>query len=185
MLKSDYRRGPHTTYEIHLHLVWVTKYRRPVLRGEVGERLREIIRELCAADDVSILKGHVARDHVHLFLSIPPQVTISRLVQRLKRASSYKLLAEYSKLKKKFWGRHLWARGYFVCSSGNVTDEVIAAYIEQHSEAGGTDDGFRVEGEDADEPSPANFDAFEPRAARHTADFQSASRKPPPLGGGR
>jgi putative transposase len=134
-------------------LVWVTKYRRPVLRKEVGERLREIIRELCAADDVSILRGHVARDHVHLFLSIPPQVTISRLVQRLKRKSSYKLLAEYSKLKKKFWGRHLWARGYFVCSSGNVTDEVIAAYIEQQSEMGGTDDGFRVEGESADDTS--------------------------------
>jgi putative transposase len=185
MLKSDYRRGPHTTYEIHLHLVWVTKYRRPVLRGEVGERLREIIRELCAADDVSILKGHVARDHVHLFLSIPPQVTISRLVQRLKGKSSYKLLAEYSKLKKKFWGRHLCARGYFVCSSGNVTDEVIAAYIEQQTEQGGTDDGFRVEAEDVEATQPPLIEALEPRAARPKADFQSASRKPPPLGGGR
>jgi putative transposase len=184
VLKPEYRRGPHTTYEIHLHLVWVTKYRRPVLRKEVGERLREIIRELCAADDVSILRGHVARDHVHLFLSIPPQVTISRLVQRLKGKSSYKLLAEYSKLKKKFWGRHLWARGYFVCSSGNVTDEVIAAYIEQQSEMGGTDDGFRVEGENADDTQPPLRDALEPRSARHKADFQSATRKPPPLGGG-
>ena len=185
MLKSDYRRGPHTTYEIHLHLVWVTKYRQPVLRGEVGERLREIIRELCAADDVSILRGHVARDHVHLFLSIPPQVTISRLVQRLKGKSSYKLLAEYSRLHKKFWGRHLWARGYFVCSSGNVTDEVIAAYIEHQSEMGGTDDGFKVEAEDAADSQPPLLDAREPRSARHNADFQSATPKPPPLGGGR
>jgi putative transposase len=185
MLKSDFRRGPHTTDEIHLHLVWVMKYRRPVLRGEVGERLRELIRELCAAGDVSILKGPVARDHVHLFLSIPPQVTISRLVQRLKGKSSYKLLAEYSQLKKKFWGRHLWARGYFVCSSGNVTDEVIASDIEQQTEAGGTDDGFRVEGEDANESLPPLDDACEPRSARHKADFQSAPRTPPPLGGGR
>ncbi len=148
MLKSNYRHGPHTVYEIHLHIVWVTKYRRAILVGEVGERVRELIRELCAAEDVTILKGHVARDHVHLFLSIPPQVTISRLLQRLKGKSSYKMLAEYSHLRKKFWGRHLWARGYFVCSSGNVTDEVIAAYIEQQSEMTGTDDGFRVEGQE-------------------------------------
>jgi len=90
----------------------------------------------------------VARDHVHLFVSIPPQVTISRFLQRLKGKSSYKLLAEYSHLRKKFWGRHLWARGYFVCSSGNVTDEVIAAYIEHQSELASTDDSFRVAGQE-------------------------------------
>jgi putative transposase len=148
VLKSDYRRGPHTVYELHLHIVWVTKYRRPVLAGEVGERVRELIRELCGAEDVTILKGHVARDHIHLFVSIPPQLTISRFVQRLKGKSSYKMLAEFSHLRKKFWGRHLWARGYFVCSSGNVTDEVIAAYIERQTEMTGADDSFRVEGEE-------------------------------------
>jgi putative transposase len=148
VLKSDYRRGPHTVYELHLHIVWVTKYRRSVLAGEVGERVRELIRELCAAEDVTILKGHVARDHIHLFVSIPPQLTISRFVQRLKGKSSYKMLAEFSHLRKKFWGRHLWARGYFVCSSGNVSDEVIAAYIERQTEMTSTDDSFRVEGEE-------------------------------------
>jgi putative transposase len=148
VLKSDYRRGPHTVYELHLHIVWVTKYRWSVLAGEVGERVRELIRELCAAEDVTILKGHVARDHIHLFVSIPPQLTISRFVQRLKGKSSYEMLAEFSHLRKKFWGRHLWARGYFVCSSGNVTDEVIAVYIERQTEMTGTDDSFRVEGEE-------------------------------------
>ena len=185
MLKSDYRRGPHTVYEVHLHIVWVTKYRRPVLAGVVGERVRELIRELCAVEDVTILKGHVARDHVHLFVSIPPQVTISRFLQRLKGKTSYKLLAEFMHLRKKFWGRHLWARGYFVCSSGNVTDEVIAAYIEHQSELTGTDDGFRVEGQAADAPQPGRSDALPPRSARPEADFQSAPPKPPPLGGGR
>ena len=77
-----------------------------------------------------------------------PQVTISRLLQRLKGKSSYKMLAEFSHLRKKFWGRHLRARGYFLCSTGNVTDDVIAAYIEQQSAMTGTDDGFRVEGQD-------------------------------------
>jgi putative transposase len=141
-----YRHGAHTVFEIHLHLVWTTKYRKPVMTGEVGLRVREVIRQVCRAEEVDILKGHVSRDHVHLFVSIPPQVTISRLVQRVKGKSSHTLLNEYSHLRKAFWGRHLWARGYFCCSSGNVTDEVIAQYIENQQEEEDAD--FRVEGED-------------------------------------
>ena len=87
------------------------------------------------------MKGHVAKDHVHLFVSIPPQVTISRL---LKGKTAQHLLAEYPHLKKQFWGRHLWARGYFCCSSGNVTDEVIAKYIAEQNVDQDTD--FRVDG---------------------------------------
>jgi putative transposase len=142
---SQYRHGAHTVYEIHLHLVWITKYRRPALTGEVGLRLRDLIREICGQHDAQILKGHVSRDHVHLFVSIPPQVTISRLVQRLKGKTAYKLFQEFPHLRKKFWGQHLWARGYFCCSSGNVTDEVIMRYIEEQRHD--TDADFRVEGE--------------------------------------
>ena len=141
-----YRHGAHTVFEIHLHLVWTTKYRKPVMGGEVGLRVREVIRQVCRAEEVDILKGHVSKDHVHLFVSIPPQVTISRLVQRLKGKSSHTLLNEYSHLRKAFWGRHLWARGYFCCSSGNVTDEVIKQYIENQQEE--EDAEFRVEGEE-------------------------------------
>jgi len=142
-----YRHGAHTVFEIHMHLVWTTKYRKPVMTGEVGLRVREVIRQVCRAEEVDILKGHVSKDHVHLFVSIPPQVTISRLVQRVKGKSSHTLLNEYSHLRRAFCGRHLWARCYFCCSSGNVTDEVIAQYIEnqQHEE----DAEFRVEGEDS------------------------------------
>ena len=144
---TDYRHGAHTVFRIHLHIVWVTKYRKPVMTGEVGLRLRELIREICGNSEVTIIKGHVARDHVHLFVSVPPQVTISRLVQMLKGKSSYKMMHEFPHLRKKFWGRHLWARGYFCVSSGNVTDEVIKEYIEQQSRD--QDSDFRVEGEDA------------------------------------
>ena len=143
---KDYRRGAHTVFEIHLHLVWTTKYRKPALRGEVGVRVRELIRQVCKQHEVTIMRGHVAKDHVHLFVSIPPQVTISRLVQWLKGKTSYKLLGEYGHLRKQFWGRHVWARGYFCCSSGNVTDEVILEYIANQQEEG--DGEFRVEGED-------------------------------------
>jgi putative transposase len=72
-----------------------------------------------------------------MLVSIPPQIAISRLVQRLKGKSSHKLLHSFDSLKKQFWGRHMWGRGYFCCSSGNVTDEVIKAYIENQS----NDDG--------------------------------------------
>ncbi len=145
---TDYRHGAHTVFRIHLHIVWVTKYRKPMMTGEVGLRLRELIREICGNAEVTIIKGHVARDHVHLFVSLPPQVTISRLVQMLKGKSSYKMMHEFPHLRKKFWGRHLWARGYFCVSSGNVTDEVIKEYIEQQSHD--QDSDFRVEGEAAE-----------------------------------
>jgi len=141
---KEYRRGAHTVFEIHLHLVWTTKYRRPALTGEVALRVRDLIREICGQHEVTILKGHVAKDHLHLFVSIPPQVTISRLIQWLKGKTAYKLLGEFPHLQKQFWGRHLWARGYFCCSSGNVTDEVIAEYIANQSHD--RDDDFKVEG---------------------------------------
>lgn len=81
---KDYRHGAHTVFEIHLHLVWITTYRRPALTGEVAQRVRELIRDICGQHGVTIMKGHVSKDHVPLFVSIPPQVTISRLLQWLK-----------------------------------------------------------------------------------------------------
>lgn len=97
--------------------------------GVVSERVRELIRQICKEHDVEILKGHVSKDHVHLFVSVPPHLAISKLVQYLKGKSSYKLLQENKQLSKEFWGRHLWGRGYFVATSGNITDEVILEYI--------------------------------------------------------
>ena len=91
----DYRRGAHTVFEIHLHLVWITKYCRPALSGEVATRVRDLIRDICAQQEVNIMKGHVAKDHVQLFVSIPPQVTISRLLQWLKGKTAHHLMAEF------------------------------------------------------------------------------------------
>ena len=98
----DYRRGAHTIFEIHLHLVWITKYRRPALTGDVAVRLRDLVRDICGQHEVKIMKGHVAKHHVHLFLSIPPQVTISRLLQWLKGKTAHPLLAEFPHLKSSF-----------------------------------------------------------------------------------
>jgi putative transposase len=143
----SYRKTAHSVYDLKYHIVWITKYRKPILRGEVGRRIRELIRQTCASLDVYIVKGHVSRDHIHLLVSVPPSLAVSELVKRLKGRSSRLMLEEFGELRKVYWGRHLWARGYFVASSGNVTDEVIAEYIEKQSglapEEG--DEDFKVE----------------------------------------
>lgn len=105
--------------------------------------MREIIREVCKARDIEILQGHIRPDHVHLLLSVPPTLSPSRVMNAIKGRSSNRLMRNFRTLNRTFWRRHLWARGYFVATSGNVTDEVIAKYIaEQDVEA---DDGeFKV-----------------------------------------
>ena len=126
---ENYRKTSHSIYDLKYHLVWITKYRKPVIFGDVAIRLRELIREICKSLDIEIIKGHVSKDHVHLFVSVPPQLSISKVLGRIKGKTSRKMLSEYRRLAKEFWGRHLWARGYFAASSGNVTDEVIMQYI--------------------------------------------------------
>ena len=139
----QYRRSAHTVYELHYHFVFSTKYRKPVLRGDVALRLRELVREICKARDVGILKGHVRPDHVHLLLSMPPSVSPSRIMQAIKGKSSHHLMRDFRALNRTFWGRHLWSRGYFVCTSGNVTDEVISEYIE-HQDVERGDPDFKI-----------------------------------------
>ena len=139
---SDYRKGAHTVYDIKYHLVWVTKYRYSVLKCEIALRARDLIREVCMQRDITIIKGHVSPDHVHLFVSAPPYLSVSRIMQYIKGKSSRRLQEEYPSLGKRYWGQHLWARGYFCASSGTVTDEMIKAYIEQHETP--LEDVFRV-----------------------------------------
>ena len=141
---GEYRRGAHTVYEIHLHVVWTTTYRKAVLVGEAATRVRDLIRELCGTLDVKIMKGHVSKDHVHLLVSIAPQVAISKLMQRLKGKTAYKVMQEFPHMKRHYWGQHMWARGYFCCSTGNITDEMIAEYIANQNE--NRDDDFKVDG---------------------------------------
>ena len=143
---EHYRKSSHTTYDIKYHLVWITKYRKPVLTGEIAKRCRELIREICLSKDVEILKGHISKEHVHIFVSVPPYISVSSLMQSLKGKSSRKMMMEYKALSRTFWGRHIWARGYFVASSGNVTDEVIMQYIELQGKEP-EDGNFKVEGE--------------------------------------
>jgi putative transposase len=133
-----YKKGSHTTYDCTYHIVWITKYRYPVLSGDIALRLRDLVRGICFQYQVDIIRGSVGVDHVHIYVQVPPRVAISQLIQYLKGKTSRKLQIEYPSLKRRYWGKHLWAIGYFVRTSGNVTDEQIKAYIENQ----GKDDHF-------------------------------------------
>ena len=118
---SEYRRGPHTVHDIKYHFVWVTKYRYPVLTGEVALSAREHIRRICMEQEVTILKGAIGRDHIHLFVSASPDVSPADIMRFIKGKTSRILFTEHPLLKKRYWGQHLWSRGYFCASSGTVT----------------------------------------------------------------
>ena len=140
---KDYKPGSHAVWDCKYHLVWITKYRYPVLVGDVGLRARELLREVSRGMGLSMYAGAITGDLVHLLLGIPPHVSVSRAVQMLKGKSSHKMLSEFPSLKKRYWGQHLWARGYWVATSGNVTDEVWKKYIEDQKPEE-PDDSFKV-----------------------------------------
>ena len=143
---ENYRTSPHSRYDIKYHFVWVTKYRKPILTGEVGNRLRDLVREICRTHEIEILQGAVSPDHVHVLLSCPPNISPSKVMQYIKGKASRKLMMEFKHVQKQYWGRHLWARGYFVASSGNVTDEVIMEYIRHQdgTEPADGGDNFQI-----------------------------------------
>jgi putative transposase len=115
--------------------------------GDVAVRVRDIIRRVAAEHESEIISGKVAQDHIHVFLSYRPTQEVSQIVQRLKGISSLVLLREYPKLRKMFWGRHFWARGYLAVSSGTLTDEMIGEYIDaQDGEAIADDSRFPIDG---------------------------------------
>ena len=144
---ENYRTSAHTRYDLKYHFVWITKYRKAMLTGAVAERLRDVVREICQTNDIEILQGHVSRDHVHLYVSAPPHMSPSKIMQYIKGKSSRKLMMEFRHVQKAFWGRHMWARGYFVASAGTVTDEVIREYIrlQQEGEPRNGGENFRIE----------------------------------------
>ncbi|MCB1832352.1 MAG: IS200/IS605 family transposase [Geminicoccaceae bacterium] len=140
-----YRTNAHSKYDLKVHLIWVPKYRKRVLTGQVSMRVRDLLRQICMEHEVHIISGKVAADHLHMFVSYRPQMALSKLVQYLKGGSSRVLLQEFPHLRKRFWGRHLWARGYMAISSGNITDEMIQQYIEEQEGEPVDDSRFQID----------------------------------------
>jgi putative transposase len=138
---EDDRRGSHTEWDCKYHLAWTTKYRYQVLEGEVGQRCRELLREIARSREMEIYAGSINRDHVDMLIGIPPKlirVPGGAVSEREKLSPDVK--SDYGRLRKRFWGQHLWARRYRLATSGNVTDEVWKRYIEDQKPPQPNDD---------------------------------------------
>lgn len=141
----SYRKSTHTVHDLKVHLVWVTKYRYKVLTKQVGVRIRDVIRQTCEVNDIEIIR-RVSKNHIHLYVSYPPKLSVSEIVRRLKGRSSKKIQEEFPQLGKRYWGRHFWGIGYAAFSSGHVTDEMIREYLKHHDKhPNHNDDDFVVE----------------------------------------
>ena len=124
------RKGSHTAYSIEYHVVWTTKYRYKILVKHIAERLRVILRQTCEKREITIVRGSIGADHVHMLLSCPPTLSPSQIMQALKGRSSKMLQEEFEELRKRYWGQHLWGRGYFCRTVGTVLEEDVKKYIE-------------------------------------------------------
>ena len=134
------RTNGHTVSELTVHIVWSTKYRYKVLIGDIQKRCREILMQICEAEDILIQKGVVSQDHIHMHINYRPSHSISEIVKKLKGRSSRKLQQEFPSLQKRYWGQHFWAIGYGCWSSGNITNEMIDKYLEHHRKPNDIDD---------------------------------------------
>lgn len=143
---AEYHHGGHTLHGLKYHLVWITKYRCPVLKGDGAVRCRDLIREIGQAREVRIVRGAVSADHLHLLVSAPPQIAPSKLVQYLKGRSSRKWQEEFPGLRKRYRGQHLWGRGYFCATVGAVDEETIKRYIEEQKWDDDGEGQFRIVG---------------------------------------
>ena len=144
IIGMKYRTDSHTKYKIEYHFVWVTKYRYCVLTGDLGLRVRELVRQTCEHLEIEILRGVVSKDHVHLLVSAPPTLSPSEIMRRLKGRTATKIFQEFSHIKKRYWGQYFWARGYFCVTSGELTKEMIQEYLKHHFERN-PNDNFEVE----------------------------------------
>ena len=140
---AEYRHSAHATFDLKYHVIWITKYRYKILRGRIAERARDLIRQVCEVRDVVIIRGAVSPDHIHMLLSVPPHLAPAKVVQFIKGRTSRKLQEEFPELRKRYWGQHLWARGYFCATVGAVDEQMIKAYIE-NQKWDEDDQGFKI-----------------------------------------
>ena len=136
------RKSSHVQYDIEYHIVWTTKYRYRVIVGKIAERTRKLVIQSCNSMNVNIIKGSIGKEHIYLLVSCPPSLSVSKLVQQLKGKTSRTLQMEFKELRKRYWGRHLWASGYFCRSVGTVTRNIIKEYIENQEDE--YDENFKI-----------------------------------------
>ena len=122
----------HTKWDCKYHVIWIPKYRKKSIFGELRKFLGEIFRELAKQKECTVIEGHLMPDHVHILLSIPPKYSVAQIVGFIKGKSAIQIARNFQGRKKNFVGQNFWARGYYVSTVGKDED-AVRAYI-QHQE---------------------------------------------------
>lgn len=130
-MSNDIRKGRHCVFQLHAHLVFVTKYRKPVFTKEILESMQQIFLKICSSFNVELVEFNGEQDHVHLLVNYPPNVSLSKLVNSLKGVSSRLLRLQYPELEKVYWKNVLWSPSYFAASCGGAPIAILKQYIEQ------------------------------------------------------
>jgi putative transposase len=126
---ARYWTGAHTKHRLQVHLVWIPKYRKRVLRGKVAIRLKRLLYEACEVNRWWIGELSIPEDHVHVMIQVKPSDSIASVVQVLKGGTSRIIRKEFPELEEFLWGESFWADGYFAESVGTVDEEVVRKYI--------------------------------------------------------
>ena len=129
----DSKSLSHTKWKCQYHIVFIPKYRKKQLYGRLREDVRDVIKTLCQNKGVEIVEGAVCVDHVHLCVCIPPKMSVSSFMGYLKGKSTLMIYDKHPELQSK-WSKAFWARGYYVATVGNLTEEAIKKYIQEQSE---------------------------------------------------
>lgn len=130
-MSSDIRRGRYCVSLMHVHLVFVTKYRRNVFDAQILDSMRDIFVSVCSKFNAELKEFNGEDDHVHLLINYPPKYSVSVLVNSLKGVSSRLLRMEFEKLRAKYWKGVLWSPSYFAGSCGGASLDILKSYIEK------------------------------------------------------
>lgn len=117
-------------YDLRYHFVFVPRYRKRVLEGEIGKRIEGLIRYCCQIHEWEIYELAIDRDHIHLYMGAQPKWSPSKVMNLIKGGTSKKIREQYPELDEMYWGATFWGDGYFVKSAGEVTDKVITEYVK-------------------------------------------------------
>ena len=133
----------HTRWKCQYHIVFIPKYRRRIMYGSNKRDLVEIIKKLCEMKNVPLIEGRVCSDHIHMYVAIPPKLSVSEFMSYLKGKSSLMFFDRHPELRPKWSDRHFWARGYYVSTVGNANEETIRNYIREQEENDKLEDGVK------------------------------------------
>ena len=131
---SNNRKLNHTTYDCKYHIVWIPKYRKKAIYGQLRKYLVEVFRDLALQRESEILEGHLMGDHVHVLIAIPPKYSVAQVVGYIKGKSAIHIARTYAGKKRNFVGQNFWARGYYVSTVGR-DEETVRKYIQKQETA--------------------------------------------------